>query len=73
MIVTQADREALREMYDIDAVTERELLAGQLDSHSPIARKLAVLLHHLWKNQEAYEPFHQSRQDLQAADLSLAA
>ena len=38
-----------------------------------VARKLAVLLHHLWKNQEAYEPFHQSRQDLQPADLSLAA
>ena len=38
-----------------------------------VARKLAVLLHHLWKNQEAYEPFHPSRQQLQAADLSLAA
>ncbi len=38
-----------------------------------VARKLAVLLHHLWKNQEAYDPFRQSHRQRQAADLSLAA
>ena len=27
-----------------------------------VARKLAVLLHHLWKNGEVYDPFHQSAQ-----------
>lgn len=36
-----------------------------------VARKLAVLLHHLWKNQEAYDPFHQSRRN--ASDPALIA
>jgi len=27
-----------------------------------VARKLAVLLHHLWKNGEVYDPFYQSAQ-----------
>lgn len=38
-----------------------------------VARKLAVLLHHLWKNQEAYDPFHLSRPVSQTAGRSLAA
>lgn len=28
-----------------------------------VARKLAVLLHHLWKTGETYDPFYQSKQD----------
>ncbi len=28
-----------------------------------VARKLAVLLHHLWKNGEVYEPFYHARRN----------
>jgi hypothetical protein len=28
-----------------------------------VARKLAVLLHHLWKTAEVYDPFYQSQKE----------
>jgi hypothetical protein len=38
-----------------------------------VARKLAVLLHHLWKNGEIYDPFYLARKHDQAAKAILAA
>jgi transposase len=39
-----------------------------------VARKLAVLLHHLWKNGEVYDPFyHTHKEETESAALPTAA
>ena len=38
-----------------------------------VARKLAILLHHLWKTGEAYDPFYLARQHDQASEAISAA
>jgi transposase len=38
-----------------------------------VARKLAILLHHLWKTGEIYDPFHQSDTNAQGHLAALAA
>lgn len=38
-----------------------------------VARKLAILLHRLWKTGEVYDPFYQSREEDEASAVALAA
>ncbi len=38
-----------------------------------VARKLAILLHHLWKTGEIYDPFYHAKKDEQVSDTMPAA
>jgi hypothetical protein len=38
-----------------------------------VARKVAILLHSLWKNGEIYDPFHNSKQINEPTTISAAA
>jgi hypothetical protein len=38
-----------------------------------VARKLAILLHHLWKTREVYDPFYHARKDDRAPEPMPAA
>lgn len=50
-------------------LTERR---GKKKAVVAVARKLAVLLHHLWRTGEVYEPFHKGWRAEMAAELGMA-